>query len=175
MPVILDLCGGTGAWSAPYKAKGYEVILIDPIALTGDVRLMPLPSQPIQGVLAATPCTIFARSGARWWPTKGPQALLEGLSVVDACLRVITMTQPVWWALENPIGRLKTYLGPPRLYFQPCDYGDPWTKKTCLWGKFNLPIKTPVEPTEVSERPDRALIRSVTPPGFARAFCEANP
>ena len=24
--VILDLCGGTGAWSRPYKEAGYEVI-----------------------------------------------------------------------------------------------------------------------------------------------------
>ena len=27
---ILDLCGGTGAWSAPYRDAGYEVIVVDP-------------------------------------------------------------------------------------------------------------------------------------------------
>jgi len=26
--VILDLCGGTGAWSKPYKEAGYEVIVL---------------------------------------------------------------------------------------------------------------------------------------------------
>ena len=26
--IILDLCGGSGAWSAPYKAAGYDVRLI---------------------------------------------------------------------------------------------------------------------------------------------------
>ena len=26
--VILDLCGGTGAWSKPYKDAGYDVKLI---------------------------------------------------------------------------------------------------------------------------------------------------
>ena len=26
--IILDLCGGTGAWSAPYKNHGYDVRLI---------------------------------------------------------------------------------------------------------------------------------------------------
>ena len=26
--IILDLCGGTGAWSKPYKDAGYDVKLI---------------------------------------------------------------------------------------------------------------------------------------------------
>ena len=26
--IILDLCGGTGAWSAPYKEAGYDVRLV---------------------------------------------------------------------------------------------------------------------------------------------------
>ena len=26
--IILDLCGGTGAWSKPYKENGYDVRLI---------------------------------------------------------------------------------------------------------------------------------------------------
>ena len=26
--IILDLCGGTGSWSAPYKANGYDVRVI---------------------------------------------------------------------------------------------------------------------------------------------------
>lgn len=65
--------------------------------------------------------------------------------------------------------------------FDPCDYGDPYTKKTLLWGNFNRPAKQPVEPTmgsliiKLSPSPDRARMRSATPPGFARAFFEANP
>jgi hypothetical protein len=181
MPVILDLCGGSGAWSAPYAKAGYEVILIDPFASSGDVRLTALPTQKVHGILAAPPCTIFARSGARWWPTKGTTALIDGLSVVDACLRLVLMCEPVWWCLENPIGRLRTYLGPPKCYFQPWEFGDPYTKKTALWGNFNLPKKAPVEPTEgnklsnLPEGPNRARLRSITPAGFARAFFEANP
>lgn len=26
--IILDLCGGTGAWSAPYKQAGYDVRVV---------------------------------------------------------------------------------------------------------------------------------------------------
>ncbi|MCK4817511.1 hypothetical protein KA005_17205, partial [bacterium] len=70
----------------------------------------------------------------------------EALSIVDACMRVIKISDPVFWALENPVGRLVHYLGKPKMYFDPCDYGDPYTKKTCLWGKFNEPAINRVDP-----------------------------
>jgi len=178
--IILDLCGGTGSWSQPYRDAGYDVIVIDPLADGSDVRLFSFTNKKIHGILAAPPCTHLASSGARWFKSKGQTALLEALSVVDACLRIVVMLKPAWWALENPVGRLVRYLGKPKLYFNPCDYGDPYTKKTCLWGEFNIPEKKPVEPTEGSKMhklapsPDRWRLRSKTPQGFAQAFFEAN-
>jgi hypothetical protein len=105
---------------------------------------------------------------------------LEGLSVVDACIRIIHVTRPKFWAMENPIGRLKRYIGSPKMYFNPCDYGDPYTKRTALWGDFIVPMQSPIEPTEGSKMhlmppsPNRWRLRSETPAGFARAFFEAN-
>lgn len=182
--VILDLCGGTGAWSAPYRDAGYDVRIVDIVRgfdpihrFSGDVRLFPFPDTRIRGVLAAPPCTHFAQSGARWWKKKGESALLEALAVVDACLRVIAVTNPQWWALENPAGRLETYLGPPAYTFHPCDHGDPYTKETHLWGTFTPPVPSPVAPSKGSavHRADTARERSITPPGFAWAFFNANP
>lgn len=179
--IIFDLCGGSGSWSLPYREAGYDVRIIDPLADGSDVRLFELPKESVHGILCAPPCTHFASSGARWWHEKGNAALLEGLSIVDACLRLICVLRPEWWALENPVGRLVHYLGKPKLYFHPCDFGDPYTKKTALWGEFNLPEKNPVEPTEGSKMhllppsKDRWRLRSITPEGFARAFFEANP
>jgi len=101
--------------------------------------------------------------------------------VVDACLRIVVVAKPKFWALENPVGRLTRYLGPPKMYFHPYEFGDPWTKKTCLWGEFNEPKKNPVEPVEGSKihlmppSENRSELRSITPPGFAKAFFEANP
>lgn len=176
--LILDLCGGTGSWSKPYTENGlYEVRVID---LPQDVRLLEIPKEKVHGILSAPPCTVFASSGARWPRTQ--EAMIEGLSVVDACLRLVTVCKPQWWALENPVGKLVRYLGKPWMYFDPCDYGDPWTKRTCLWGKFIPPQRNPVEANEFwgwkklggkSERTKR--LRSMTPPGFAKAFYEANP
>lgn len=183
--VIFDLCGGTGAWSAPYRDAGYDVRIVEPkLGLFGDsdVRLLEVPDVPVHGVLAAPPCTHFAIGGATHWKRKGMGPVLEGLSVVDACLRFIWATRPTWWALENPHGRLARWLGPPLVWFDPCDYGDPWTKRTGLWGNFTIPEPSPV-PVTVTKRNEsikghgeaRRTERSVTPPGFARAFFEANP
>jgi hypothetical protein len=178
---ILDLCGGSGSWSQPYADAGYNVLVIDPVRDTGDVRLLSAKQGRVHGILAAPPCTDFAVSGARWWAAKGESALVEALSIMDACLRIVAVQLPVWWALEQPVGRARTYLGPPRLIFNPCDYGDPYTKRTLIWGRFVPPRKRPVPPTEGSKMhklppsPQRAALRSVTPPGFARAFYEVNP
>lgn len=180
MMTVLSLCDYTGEWSRPYREGGYDVIQVD-IKRGLDVRLFEALPHPVRGVLAAPPCTEFAGSGARWWADKGQGPLLDGLSIVDACMRIIAVHDPVWWVLENPVGRLAKYLGPARHSFQPADYGDPYTKKTCLWGRFVMPTKRPVEAVEGSRMwklppsPERAALRSVTPAGFARAFYEANP
>jgi hypothetical protein len=175
--VILDLCGGTGAWSKPYKDAGYDVRLIT--LPKHDVRLY-IPPENVQGILAAPPCTHLAGSGARWWKEKGESALLDALSIVDACLRIIYVCGPLFWCLENPVGRLSKYIGRPYTYYNPCDYGDTWSKKTALWGDFNMPAKNPVKTIGknpihyMSPSPKRSALRSITPHGFALAFYEVN-
>jgi hypothetical protein len=175
--IILDLCGGTGSWSKPYKEAGYDVRLV---TLPGqDIRTYSFPKN-VYGILAAPPCTDLAGSGARWWAGKGHGALLEALAVADACTRVILLTKPKFWVLENPVGRLSKYYGKPMMTFQPCDYGDPYTKRTCLWGSFKIPKKKSVKPTEggkiwrMPPSEKRQELRSITPAGFAKAFYEAN-
>lgn len=183
--VVLDLCGGTGSWSKPYRDAGYKVLVVDADPkVQPDVRANIQGFQPpprVHGILAAPPCTEFASSGARWWRDKHPATLRKALEIVLACLRIIRQARPSWWCLENPVGRLPRFIGPYKMTFQPWEYGDPWTKRTCLWGDFVVPARNPVEPTEggklwrLPPSPRRARLRSVTPPGFAKAFFEANP
>lgn len=185
--LILSLCDYSGVWSRPYEEAGYEVIRVD-LQHGQDVRTLPHRPGRVHGILAAPPCTEFARSGARHWAAKGEGPLLQGLATVDACLRAVAIYRPEWWALENPIGRLRDYLGPPAYSCDPCDFGDPWTKRILLWGHFTppMPILCPsvrrVAPTMgslVHRMPSRTLAhknrKSETPAGFARAFFEANP
>ena len=185
MPVILSLCDYSGGWSQPYRDAGYDVRQSD-LKLGADVRTLEYPGC-VHGILAAPPCTAFAGSGAQYWPAKDSSGeTLAGLALVDACLRLVAVCRPAWWALENPVGRLRRYLGPPLYAFDPCDHGDAYTKRTLLWGRFHVPARHPVEPERVcsqgswlmqlggsSER--TKTLRSVTPAGFARDFFEANP
>lgn len=179
MPDVLSLCDYSGVWSDPWEKAGYEVQRID-LQHGGDIRLLERFKRPPSVILAAPPCDHLALSGARWWASKGQSALLEGLSVVDACLRAVAVYDPRVWALENPVGRLSRYLGKATASFDPADYGDPYTKRTCLWGKFTMPQKNPVPATLGSKMhfvgpgPNRKNIRSETPQGFAEAFFLAN-
>lgn len=185
---IVSLCDYSGNWSKPYKDAGYRVVQVDLALNMQDVRLMRWPGE-VYGVLAAPPCTVFAVAGNRW--TRTPEEIKEALSIVDACLRIVATSRPQFWALENPAGTLRRYLGEPAFRFDPCDYGDAYTKKTCLWGHFNAPKPSQrVEP--ITDRPgehridawlkeqgytlgnERQRLRSVTPMGFAQAFFEAN-
>jgi hypothetical protein len=184
---ILSLFDFSGNWSKPYRDAGYQVIQID-IKLAMDVMTLDTDDLPeIHGVLAALPCTDFAVSGARWFKAKDADGRTAySLMLLDRTLEIIDAVAPQWWAMENPVGRiarLRPELGGPVMYFQPCDFGEPYTKKTGLWGTFNTDMKrTPVEPTEgskmwakyggKSERTKAA--RSLTPMGFSRAFFEAN-
>lgn len=191
--VILDLCGGTGSWSEPYRLAGYDVQMVT--LPKHDVRTY-RPPRGIHGILAAPPCTHFsiARTTA-----KTPRDLKGALNVVEACLRIVWQCRLEgsleWWALENPTGLLRQFLGCPPFVFNPYDFGDPWTKATDLWGyyrrpefnftraKFNLD-QAQVKLRSIAEsltlrRPEVKLTSSdylaVTPPGFARAFFKANP
>src|SRR5688572_13348334 len=101
---ILDLCGGTGAWSQPYRDAGYDVDLIDPLHDGGDVRLLQRRAGAFRGILAAPPCTVFSYARNRYPPTDAE--LLAALSVVDACHRIVLVQRPAWWALENPRNKL---------------------------------------------------------------------
>ena len=208
---ILSLCDYSGRWALPYAEAGYRVVLVDPKfaekptppmkgidgkwamtaqeLLASDACMSSLIGN-VHGVLAAPPCTDFSVSGAQYWKAKDADGrTAASVEVVQACLAIIWRVNPVWWALENPVGRLPKlvpYLGKP-WYFQPHWYGDPWTKKTGLWGTFNRDLpRNDVEPIRYtkqgswtqryggkSERTKEA--RSMTPLGFARAFFQANP
>jgi hypothetical protein len=143
-------------------------------------------------VFAFPPCTHLASSGARWWKSKGPEALAEAMFMVGFARHVIKTLvgeKHGCWMLENPVGRLSSHWRRPDHSFNPCDYGgylsppgDAYTKRTCLWagGGFVMPVPRPTPPLDGSRMhrlppgPERQNLRSATPEGFARAVFEAN-
>lgn len=182
--IVLDLCGGTGSWSEPYRKAGYDVRLI---TLPDHDVCDYMPPKNVYGILAAPPCTMF--SYARQRAIK-PRDFKAALQVVDACVRIAWVSNPVFFALENPVSYLKQWLGEPAYTFQPWEFGSRYSKKTALWGYFNKPIKIYGRKEAVMTQKDIELCyrnsrplpkglpckdaRSLTPPEFAKAFYECN-
>lgn len=139
-------------------------------------------------VIAFPPCTHLAVSGAAWFERKrrnGQQDMgigfFKAFTALDHVPRV---------AIENPVGIMSKLYRKPDQIIQPWMFGDPFEKKTCLWLK-GLP---PLEPTNVVEpeprvvyesgntmptwyanawslsQHDRAMVRSKTFPGIAKAM-----
>lgn len=186
--VVLDLCGGTGAWSEPYRNAGYDVRIIS--LPECDVRLY-VPPPSVHGILAAPPCTEFSFAKHFHGAGKYSHDFLKGLEIASACMRIILTAKPNWWALENPRGYLRRWLGNPQFTFNPWQFGDSYQKQTDLWGEFIFPVPLEtVPPPEMVKfsmlkskeiHPEyygalsRTERRAITPAGFAKAFFSANP
>jgi hypothetical protein len=195
--IILDLCGGTGSWSKPYKEAGYDVRLIT--LPDYDVRIYE-PPENVYGILAAPPCTEFslAKNGSH-----RIRDFSMGMEVVQSVMQIIWQCRIKgalkFWALENPTGFLRQFLGRPCFTFEQWQYGVRIIKRTDLWGYFNKPVpvvkkkpsdkvvrnpsgrtnardfSVPICPPEYKHlKLDRASLRAITPPGFAKAFFKAN-
>lgn len=209
--IILDLCGGTGSWSKPYKDAGYDVRLVTlpefnvlhtaissetiTFLSTGGID-MTINLVDVYGILGAPPCTMFSRARS----TGKPREFDGAISIVQACLEIVWRCRSVnqkgklhqglkFWALENPMGLLRQFLGNPPNSFRGWEYGDDHVKFTDLWGYYKMPTKKFKEPVRFNMRSysspkpppeyahlklDRAGIRAITPSGFAKAFYKAN-
>lgn len=153
----------------PYREYGYDVRLIGEDIGVENYN----PPKGVYGIIANPPCTMFsiARSNA-----KIPRDLREGIKLVKECLRIIWECQYdidqnqrhpnlKFWVIENPAtGFLKWFLGNPTFIYQPYEYGEAYTKKTALWGMFNLPIK----PLLFNQIPKKRSIKYTIPIMSAR-------
>lgn len=201
MKNLLSLFDLTGNWSAPYRAAGWNVVQVD-LALGQDILTwdyQQFPPDYFTGILAAVPCTAYARSGAVWWKKKDADGTTDHFDrITRKTIEIIDYFRPglQFWVIENPIGRIAQRvpeLAKFRLYaFNPCDFGDAYTKKSILYGEFSpwlihRPVK-PIVPKSGHHSVDfyhlkgknnvrfseRAALRSETPHGFSQAFFEAN-
>ena len=196
--VVLSLFDHTGVWSQPWEDAGYRVVRFDlqDDPDTGDVcafdvgffieQFGDFEGADVYAILAACPCTEFAASGARHFATKDADGrTAAAVELVHQTLRTVEYYRPAIWAIENPVGRIERLAGLPpwRLAFDPHHLGEPYTKRTHLWGRFNadLPI-APVAPVEGSKMHRRygggglatKNARSATPEGFSYGFFMAN-
>lgn len=203
--VAIFLCDRSGVMAEPWAQAGYRCYCIDiqhqirVLARTkaypsggyivfqwGDVRTWVPPehlAKCIAFLAAFPPCTHVAVCGARDFRTKGTAMLRDSLELFSACYSAGRWSGAPFM-IENPVGKFSDHMMPPDYSFQPWEYGDLWTKKTCLWtgNGFVMPPAINTEPPEgvkeliwkMSPSEERADKRAETPPGFAKAVFLAN-
>lgn len=151
---ILVACEKSQAVCKALRARGHEAYSCDVAPCTGghpewhlQQDVTPLLCEAWDMVLAFPPCTHLASSGARWFAEKradGRQAAGAAffMQLVNApCSRV---------AVENPVGIMSSIYRKPDQIVQPWQFGEPYTKSTCLWLK-GLP---PLKPTNALAKPE---------------------
>lgn len=210
--ILLSFFDFTGNWSKPFAEdeqwivqtfdikNGQNILDFNPSEFMSKYLHSGLKyTLPEIGLLFAVPCTDYALSGAKHFKQKD----IDGRTAASQVLVAKTKEIIDWfesagclsfWAIENPMSRihkLNTWLGSPKLKFNPCDFAgyDPepeqsrYNKRTWLWGNFTIPENKRLEPIEKqnpgwknlggkSERTKE--LRSITPLGFSYAFYSAN-
>lgn len=146
-------------------------------------------------IIAFPPCTDLCVSGARHFEKKRADGTQQ--KAIDFFMKFVNADCDKI-AIENPIGIMSTEYRKPNQIIQPWQFGNKFTKSTCLWLK-GLPN---LEPTEIVDKgefiefiskkgvkkrqakwyyealknsktpQERAKIRSKTFPGIAKAMAE---
>ena len=101
----------------------------------------PLLDQEWDMVIAFPPCTHLAVSGAKWFEAKRADGRQQ--QGIDFFMLFANCQVPKV-AIENPVGIMSTEWRKPDQAIQPYQFGEPFSKKTCLWLK-GLPLLVPTK------------------------------
>lgn len=163
--VILHLCADIGSDSKPYRDAGYNVILVGKDIGVENYT----PPSDVYGVIANPVCTEFSVV-RRGYHQHGDYE--KGMFLVNHCLRIIAAAKPKFHVIENPAtGRLRNFLGKPTYEYEPWWYGSPWTKKTALWGSFNIPERKYQKWEDVPKNENLYTRPSRKKPSMAQQHC----
>lgn len=197
---VVVICEFSGIVREAFKNVGCNALSIDllPTEISGEHLIADVTTldndfwKQFDLAICHPPCTYLASSGARWFKDPGRiEKQKEALEFVR-----YLMNLPIERiCIENPVGIISTHIRKPDQIIQPYQFGDPHSKKTCLWLK-NLPklieTKNVYEDVEwvyyyskkkgIMKRMDRKhamaniknrwKIRSKTFPGVAKAMAE---
>ncbi len=197
---ILVTCEESQTLCKELRANGHEAYSCDKLPCSGghpewhiqDDCLNHLYNSDYQFKISFPPCTDLTVSGAKWFEKKR----LSGEQ--EASIRFFLNVWRHSNCTENPIGIMNggEYIKKwfPKLYeyaqfigfpFRPSQIIQPWqfghgeTKATCLWLR-SLPILLPTDIVSGREgkvwrmapSPERAMLRSKTYPGIAKAMAD---
>jgi len=188
MVKILIACEFSGVVRRAFRKRGFDAWSCDLLPaedkseyhIQGDVRDVINDGWTL--MIAHPPCTYLANSGVRWLHER-PERWRKLEEATDFFLTLLNAPIP-HIAVENPIPHRYAIEKIGRKYdqiIQPYQFGEPYSKATCLWLK-NLPKLKPTKivPKEKIEQqvwkeppaPDRWKKRSRTYKGVAEAMAE---
>lgn len=193
---ILLACEESQAVTLRMREKGHEAYSCDLLPTSGnnpqwhiqdDVR------QVLQDkwdmVIAFPPCTDLAVAGAAWFAQKRADGRQQ--KAIDFFMLFANLQIPKV-AIENPVGIMSSNYRKPDQIIQPWQFGDSYSKKTCLWLK-GLPKLEPTNVVDAGEHTiyasgnkmpkwyadawslppvERSKVRSKTFPGIAQAMAD---
>lgn len=176
---VAVLCEFSGIVRNSFINKGHDAISCDFLPselpgphILGDFRNYEWNNYDL--VIAHPPCTRLCNSGVRWLHERNLwEELQEATKLFNYALSVNKTV-----CVENPIPHKYANLPKYSQIIHPWQYGEKYTKATCLWLK-NLPLLKPtniITPTasihNCSPGPNRWKERSRTFPGIAYAMVE---
>lgn len=184
---ILVACEYSGRVGDAFADYGHQVTTCDILPCEGkrpenhyqgDIVQSGLLEKEWDLVLAFPSCQYLTNSGVRW--LKNNPERFELMCQGGHFFNMFKELDTEAYCIENPIPHryAREIIGDYSQTVQPYWFGDPYSKRTCLW-LHNLPhlVATNfVEPTEGSKMhrlppgPERAKKRSLTPLGLAKAM-----
>lgn len=188
---VLLACEESQAVCEQFRRLGHEAYSCDVLPCSGghpewhlQQDVLPLLKDKWDLIIAFPPCTHLAVSGAAWFEQKRKDGRQQ--QGIDFFMEFANCDCPRV-AIENPVGIMSTIFRKPDQIIQPYEFGDSFSKKTCLWLK-GLP---PLKPTKIvdkgefvtyksgkrmpkwyAEKWGKGGERSKTFPGIARAMAE---
>jgi hypothetical protein len=191
---ILVACEESQVVTKEFRNLGHEAYSCDILPCSGghpewhkNQDVVPLLNEEWDMIIAFPPCTHLATSGAKWFEQKRKDGRQQ--EGIDFFMKFANAECPKI-AIENPVGIMSTLWRKPDQIIHPWQFGDSFSKKTCLWLK-GLPNLVPTNIVEAGEKVtyksgksmpkwyadayklpplERAKIRSKTFPGIARAI-----
>jgi hypothetical protein len=127
VPLLLDLCAGTGGWQEPFEDHGWTTVGVDVRGLDGtdvlaDVRRLPIADCQPDLITASPLCKPFSSA---WNAVCPPDERDPDKSIYYACRAAIHRLNPEYWVVEN-VAQAQRWFGPSDKHVGPYH----------LWGLF---------------------------------------
>ena len=157
---VLLACEESQTVTKAFRALGHEAYSCDIEPCSGghpewhlQEDVIPLLQQDWDMIIAFPPCTHLAVSGAAWFEAKRKDGRQQ--QGIDFFNQFISLPCPQV-VIENPVGIMSTLWRKPDQIINPWQFGDEFSKRTCLWLK-GVDI---LQPTNIVGKGEQLLLKS---------------